>query len=146
MTDNNQKALSLFRSGMNCAQAVLTAFSDVTKFDNDQALAISSGFGGGMGRLQETCGAVTGAFMVIGIKNNCKYADVDERKNKTNTMIQEFSRRFTALNKTTNCRQLLGIDLKTEEGRQIMHDNNLSDIVCAKCIADSVIILEELIK
>jgi C_GCAxxG_C_C family probable redox protein len=146
MTDKNQKALTIFRSGMNCAQAVLTAFSDVTKFDNDQASAISSGFGGGMGRLQETCGAATGAFMVIGINNSRRYADIDERKNKSNTMIQEFSKRFIAIHKTTNCRLLLGVDLKSEEGRQIMQQDNLSESICEKCISDSVDILQELIK
>ena len=146
MDNPHQKALAIFRSGANCAQSVLTAFPEVTKFDNDQALAISSGFGGGMGQLQETCGAATGAFMVIGINNSRKYTDVDERKNKTNTMIQEFNQRFTALHKTTNCRLLLGVDLKTEEGRQMMQDKNLSELVCSKCVSDSVKILSELMK
>jgi C_GCAxxG_C_C family probable redox protein len=146
MPDNTQKALAIFRSGKNCAQAVLTAFSEELEFDNDFALALSSGFGGGMGRLQETCGAATGAFMVLGIYNSRKYADNNERKEHTYAMIQEFNKQFVAIHKTSNCRLLLGIDLKTDEGQQMMRDKNLSELVCEKCVSDSVKILEEFIK
>ena len=62
-----EKAIRSFKSGLNCAQAVLTSYSDELKFDNNMALSVACGFGGGMGRLQETCGAVTGSFMVLGI-------------------------------------------------------------------------------
>lgn len=57
------KAIESFRSGLNCAQAVVTAYADELNFDNNLALSVSCGFGGGMGRLQETCGAVTGYQM-----------------------------------------------------------------------------------
>jgi C_GCAxxG_C_C family probable redox protein len=147
MTDDiNQKALSNFRAGMNCAQAVLTAFSDHLNFDYDSALAISSGFGGGMGRLQETCGAATGAFMVLGIYNSEKFTDNTEQKDHTYAMIQEFNKRFTAIHKTSNCRMLLGIDLKMEKGRQAMKDQDLSEKVCARCVLDSITILRDLMK
>ena len=142
--DKIQKALTIFRSGKNCAQAVLTAFSDDLEFDDDFALAISSGFGGGMGRLQETCGAVTGSFMVLGIYNKMKYTDDDSRKESTYAMIQEFNRQFTTLHKTTSCEVLLGIDLNTEAGRQMMAELKLSELVCERCIADAVLIVENL--
>lgn len=61
------KAIDSFRAGNNCAQSVLLAFKDDFNFDENLASKISVGFGGGMGRLQEKCGAVTGAFMVIGL-------------------------------------------------------------------------------
>jgi C_GCAxxG_C_C family probable redox protein len=73
MATKNSNAINRFRSGLNCSQAVLTAFSDDLSFDDDLALCISCGFGSGMGRLQETCGAVTGAFMVMGMHNGKKY-------------------------------------------------------------------------
>jgi len=146
MTDHSQKALSIFRSGMNCSQAVLTAFAEDFKFDDNFASEISSGFGGGMGRLQETCGAVTGAFMVLGIYASRKYSDKVERKDHTYALIQDFNKRFSAIHNTTNCRLILGIDLKTPEGRQQMTGQNLSETVCEKCVSDSVKILEELIK
>jgi C_GCAxxG_C_C family probable redox protein len=144
MTDKTQKALGTFRSGMNCAQAVLSSFSGDLEFDHECAMALSSGFGGGMGRLQETCGAVTGAFMVLGTNNTRKYTAGEERKNRTNETIQEFNRQFTALHKTTNCGLLLDVDLKTPEGRQRMQQDNLSESICEKCIADAVRILEKL--
>jgi len=146
MTDHTQSALVIFRSGKNCAQSVLLAFTEDLEFDNDFALAISSGFGGGMGRLQETCGAATGAFMVLGIYNSRKFADIDSRKDHTYAMIQEFNKRFIAIHKTNNCRLLLGVDLITEEGRQLMKDRNLSEQVCEKCVSDAVNILRDLMK
>jgi C_GCAxxG_C_C family probable redox protein len=146
MSNQIQKAISIFRSGRNCAQAVLTAFSDDLNFDNDFATEISSGFGGGMGRLQEICGAVTGAFMVLGIYNSRKYTDKDEIRDHTYAMIQEFNKQFSAIHHTNNCRLLLGLDLKTNEGRQTMLEQNLSESVCEKCVADSVRILEGLME
>lgn len=67
MTLHEEKALELFREGYNCAQAVFAAFCDVMDIDVETALKISSSFGGGMGRMREVCGAVTGMFMVAGM-------------------------------------------------------------------------------
>jgi C_GCAxxG_C_C family probable redox protein len=146
MTDKSQRALAIFRSGKNCAQAVLTAFSEELEFDEDYALAIASGFGAGMGRLQETCGAATGSFMVIGIHNSNQLADLEIRKEQTYARIKEFNRRFKAKHKSTNCRLLLGLDLNTDEGQQMMRDKNLSESVCEQCISDAVKIVESFIK
>ena len=139
-----EKALITFRSGYNCAQSVLIAYSEQLKFDNGLALSISTGFGGGMGRLQETCGAVTGAFMVLGVHNCRKYADNGDRKNKTYAMVQDFDRKFKALHKTTSCKELLGCDLKTPDGHKIFNENKLVETVCEKCITNSINILDEL--
>jgi C_GCAxxG_C_C family probable redox protein len=140
-----EKAIETFRSGLNCSQAVLTAYSEKLNYDNDLALSISCGFGGGMGRLQETCGAVTGSFMVLGV-NTCKrHTDNKTRKEETYKLVQEFSRQFKQLNGTTDCTDLLQIDLKTEEGNRIAKEKNLFGTVCEKCISDSVRIIEELI-
>ncbi len=145
MKPTAEKAITNFRSGLNCAQAVLTAFSEDMSFDGDFAIGVACGFGGGMGRLQETCGAATGSFMVMGIHNCRKYTDNKERKEETYAMVQEFSKKFTALHGTLNCRALLNCDLKTEEGHQYWKDNNLSEVVCEKCIADAVEIIEEIL-
>jgi len=142
----NEKAIASFKSGLNCAQAVLTAYSDDLNFDNHLALSISCGFGGGMGRLQETCGAVTGSFMVLGIYNCKKFSDNKERKEATYSMIQEFSKIFIQINGTTDCLSLLKCDLKTEEGNRYAKDNNLFGTVCEKCISDSVSIINKLIE
>jgi C_GCAxxG_C_C family probable redox protein len=146
MKQEEENAIKSFKSGLNCAQSVLTAYSEKLSFDKGLATSISCGFGGGMGRLQETCGAVTGAFMVIGIYNCQKYSDNRERKEKTYAMEQDFNKKFIAENKTTNCRSLLNSDLKTKEGMQYITDNNLFETVCKKCIIDSVKIIDELIQ
>jgi C_GCAxxG_C_C family probable redox protein len=141
-----EKAIETFRAGLNCSQAVFTAYSEKLNFDNDLGLSVSCAFGGGMGRLQETCGAVTGSYMVLGV-NTCKrYTDNKTRKEETYKLVQEFSRRFKHINGTTDCIGLLQCDLKTEEGNRIAKEKNLFGTVCEKCISDSIGIIEELIK
>jgi C_GCAxxG_C_C family probable redox protein len=140
------KAIDSFRSGLNCAQAVLTAYSDDLSFNNDLALSISCGFGGGMGRLQETCGAVTGSFMVLGIHNSRKYSDNKDKKEETYSMIQNFNDKFKSIHGSTDCMSLLKSDLKTKEGQQYFKENRLNETVCEKCISDSIRIVEELVK
>lgn len=139
-----EKAISAFKNGLNCAQSVVSAYAEDLDFDRSLALRMSCGFGGGMGRLQETCGAVTGSFMVLGIYNCKKYRDNNERKDKTYGMVQEFSRRFKAIHGTTDCRTLLDCDLRTEEGQQYLKVHNLHEVICEDCIKDSIQIIQEL--
>jgi len=139
------KAIDSFKSGLNCTQSVLTAYSDDLNFDNHLALRMACGFGAGMGRLQETCGAVTGSFMVLGIYNCKKHSANNDRKEKTYEMIQRFTDRFKANHGATDCKSLLNCDLRTGEGRQYAHDKQLYEIVCEKCISDSIRMIEELI-
>lgn len=140
-----EKAIGAFKSGLNCSQAVLTAYSEEMSFDNKLALSVACGFGGGMGRLQETCGAVTGSYMVLGVYNCKKFTDNKDRKEETYLMIQKFSEKFRQLNGTTECRSLIKCDLKTEEGQRYARENNLFETVCEKCISDSVGIINQLI-
>jgi len=139
-----EKAIDSFRSGLNCAQAVLTVYTNDLNFDESLALRISCGFGGGMGRLQETCGAVTGSYMVFGMHICGKYADNKERKEETYALVQKFSDKFTALHGTMNCKQLINCDLGTEEGQRYAKKNDVHGTICEKCIADSIEIIEEL--
>jgi C_GCAxxG_C_C family probable redox protein len=118
------------------------AYAEKLNFDPKLALSISCGFGGGMGRLQETCGAVTGAFMVLGIYNCGKYSDNKERKAMTYQMVRDFNQKFTAIHHSANCKQLLNADLNTAEGQKFVQENNLHEKVCEKCIASSVKILD----
>jgi len=141
-----EKAIHSFKSGLNCSQAVLTAYCDELNLNNDFALSVSCGFGGGMGRLQETCGAITGSFMVMGIYNSQKYADHKVRKDVTYLMIQQFCDQFKSIHGTLNCRKLLNCDLKTEAGQQYLKDHHLIETVCEKCIDDSIKILERLLE
>jgi C_GCAxxG_C_C family probable redox protein len=146
MKSKEEIAVEAFRSGLNCAQSVLLAYADDMNFDRKLALGISCGFGGGMGRLQETCGAVTGSFMVMGIHYCRKHTDNKQKKEATYAAIQQFSKEFTTVHDTMNCRELINVDLKTEDGHRILKESNLSENVCEKCIMDAVRITEEIIK
>jgi len=145
MSNRADRTLTAFRSGLNCSQSVLTAFTEDLNVDNNLALSLSCGFGAGMGRLQGTCGAVTGAFMAIGAYNCKKFTDNKQRKEETYAMVQKFNDRFVALNGATECRKLINCDLTTAEGRKYAHDHQMFENVCEKCIADSVNILEDFI-
>ena len=140
-----EKAINYFKSGYNCAQSVLAAFKDYLGFDENLALEISVGFGGGMGRLQEKCGAVTGAFMVMGLYSSKLHQDNINRKNHSYAMIQQFDQKFKSIHHTTQCSELLKCDLRSEEGHAFAIENKLFEKVCEKCITDAIGIVEELV-
>lgn len=107
MSDYGNRAEELFREGYNCAQAVLCAFEDVTGLNRDTAAALSSSFGGGLGRMREVCGAVSGGAMVLGMVKG--YTDPQDAQAKRShyQLVQEFARRFKEENGSIICRELL---------------------------------------
>ncbi|BAX80109.1 C-GCAxxG-C-C family protein [Labilibaculum antarcticum] len=144
MKEIEEKAVHSFYNGMNCAQSVVTAYADYLKFDPDMALAVSNGFGGGMGKMQKTCGAVTGSFMVLGIYNSKKHPGNIDARNATNEMIQKFTANFTALYDSLDCKALLNCDFTTQEGEKEFLDLDLKKNICSKCITDSIKLIEVL--
>lgn len=110
-----EKAKELFENGYNCAQAVFCAFEDVTGFERETALRFSAGFGGGMGRLREVCGAVSGMTMVL----SCVFASPDpndrEKKKELYALIQQAAGDFRAENGSYICRELLGLSEKVSD-------------------------------
>jgi C_GCAxxG_C_C family probable redox protein len=145
MENIQENAISTFRAGLNCAQAVFVAYAEKLGFDKEMAMRASTGFGGGMGRLQETCGVVTGAFMVIGMYNSNLYPDNLTRKEKSYAMIQEFNSRFVEEHKSNRCRDLINCDLTTPEGRAEVKEKRLHETICEGCMATSVRILNDLL-
>ena len=109
-----QKAMNLFKEGYNCSQSVFLAFKDLYGIDRSTALKLSSSFGGGMGRLREVCGSVSGMFLTAGILYG--YDSPKDRSSKTEhyKRIQELARSFEELNGSIVCRELLGLDQKKE--------------------------------
>lgn len=102
-----EKAKQLFMSGYNCSQAVVGAFIDDFAVDFDTAMKLSSSFGGGMGRMREVCGAVSGAFMIAGLK--CGYCDPCDKAAKSAhyALIQKIAADFKQKNGSIICRELL---------------------------------------
>ena len=113
--------------------------------DRETALRVAGAFGGGMGRMGETCGAVTGAFMVIGLKHGKTKADDDEAREKTYELVNAFVRLFRERNRTILCRDLLGHDLSTEEGREAVAEQNLILTRCTALVRDAGEILEAIL-
>lgn len=110
-----KRAMNLFKEGYNCSQAVFLAFEDKYQMNRREALMLSSSFGGGMGRLREVCGSVSGMFMVAGILYG--YDDPNDRNAKTRhyERIQELAKEFEKYNSSIVCRTLLGIDRQKDE-------------------------------
>ncbi len=107
--DYSQKALDLFHQGYNCAQSVFAAFDDIAGLDRQQALALSSGFGAGIGRIREVCGAFSGLAMLCGVlKENGGRAEPGERE-KIYALVQQCAVRFMDEFGSLYCRDLLGI-------------------------------------
>ena len=107
MSNHAELARELFMQGYNCAQAVVCAFCDVTGLEIDAAARMASSFGGGLGRLREVCGTVSGAALVLGIARG--YADPEDyaAKKVHYALVQEFARRFREKNGAIVCRELL---------------------------------------
>ena len=116
MSDHAELAKSLFIDGYNCSQAVFCAYCDVTGIEIDAAARMASSFGGGLGRLREVCGTVSGAALVLGIARG--YSDPKDyaAKKVHYALVQEFARRFREVNGSIVCRELLKGISATEGG------------------------------
>jgi C_GCAxxG_C_C family probable redox protein len=127
---------------MNCSQAVLTAFCEEFGLSAALARRLALGFGGGMGRCGKTCGAVTGAFMVLGLKHELNAENGQQVKEKVYALVKDFSRRFCEINGSTTCKDILGCDLNTPEGVAFAKEKSLFTTLCPKFVHDAVEILE----
>jgi C_GCAxxG_C_C family probable redox protein len=140
-----EKAASCFSEGFMCSQAVLTAYAGQFDMDRETALKVSAAFGGGMGRMGEICGAVTGAFMVIGLKYGRTMVQDAKSHEKTNRLVREFVDRFKSRNGSIVCRELLGCDLSTQAGQKVFVDKKLRDTLCTKFVRDAAEIVQQLL-
>ena len=105
--DHMTLAADLFLEGYNCAQAVAVAFCDLTGMDKKLAAKLASGFGGGMGRMREVCGAVSGMFMVLGILYGYDNSDDDSHKKELYKQVQALAEQFKEENGSIICREIL---------------------------------------
>lgn len=108
------KAMAFFKEGYNCTQAVVLSFADLYAVDSETILKLSSSFGGGMGRLREVCGTVSGMFMVAGLLYGYDSPKDFEGKTKHYERIQALAHEFQKLNGSIVCRELLGLDRKED--------------------------------
>ncbi len=125
----------------NCSQSVFSSFAEDLKIDEKVALKIASGFGGGMA-CAETCGAVTGAYMVIGMKHGHVVNEPDA-KVATKARIKRFNELFIQKHGSLTCKELMGVDISTEEGMEKARYEELFAKFCPAFVGSACDILEE---
>lgn len=143
--ERREKAVKCYRDDFNCAQAVISVFAGQLGLDRETALKTACGLGAGMGRMAETCGAVTGAFLVLGLRYGMTDPSRQEDKERTYELVRFFSERFKERNGSILCRDLLGCDISTTDGFEEARERNLMETVCERVVADAVEILEDLL-
>ncbi|OFY69386.1 MAG: hypothetical protein A2V46_01650 [Bacteroidetes bacterium RBG_19FT_COMBO_42_7] len=140
-----QKAIEYHRNKFNCSQAVFAVMGTDFGLSEDDCLKVACAFGGGMGRLQYTCGAVAGALMALGLKYGMALNDPEEKKLLTYAKTKEFLNEFEKLHGSTNCKELLnGLNLNDPDDIKKIKDQNLFEIRCEKYIVDAINIVEKL--
>lgn len=138
-------AQETFAAGFNCGQAVLLPFALERGLSRETALALAGGLGAGLGRLQETCGAVTGAILALGLAGGQTAPEDAAAKARTYARVQTLAAQFAAAHGTIRCRDLLGLDLRTPEGQNRFKTEGLHQSVCARCVETAVRLTEGLL-
>lgn len=136
---NEKQAITLFREGHSCSQAILCTYASRFGLENDIAYKIASGFGGGIGRTGKTCGTVSAAIMLIGL------SQTGDDKEHIYKLSQDFIDCFISKNASIECNELLGHDIRLVEERKIIKEKNLRDKVCVKAVFTASKILEEML-
>ncbi len=143
---NSDIAVNKFKEGYNCAQSVLFAFMDKLPVNSDTGMKLSNGFGGGMGRKQEVCGAISGGVLVIGFLYGRGDNDGRQKQEHAYAAVRELMDKFQAAHGSVNCRSLLdGCELLTHEGQARFKSEKLSE-KCCQYVDSAVKILEMLIE
>jgi C_GCAxxG_C_C family probable redox protein len=146
MSDKVKGAVEMYHNTeFNCAQSVLSEFAPQFGMDRDTAMKVACGLGSGMGRSGNICGAISGGMLVLGLKYGMTDPDSPEDKKITYQKVCELLDKVIAKQKFTNCTDLMGVDIGTEEGLQEAKDKDLSNKVCSKIVGDVARILEELL-
>ena len=144
MSEHSDRAVELFKSGYNCSQSVFAAFCDKTGLPQETALRVAAGFGGGIGRMREVCGAVCGATMLAGMVCGATRGDDREAKARTYEKVQEIANRFRADKPSIICRELLGLSpcaavVPTPEART---ESYYKKRPCVKLVEEAALIAE----
>ena len=143
MNSYEEKAVSLFKQGYNCAQAVAGAFAPDMGMSEKDAVKMASAFGGGMGRMREVCGAVSGMFMVLGVLRGYDDPRDNGAKKVLYSRVQELAARFREDNNSIICRELLGIRPENSPVPTPRTEQFYTKRPCTALVADAARILSE---
>jgi C_GCAxxG_C_C family probable redox protein len=139
------RAVACFQQGYLCSQAVLSTYAPALGLDREVALVLAQGFGGGMGRLGEVCGALTGAFMVLGLRYGSPVAADQEVRDAVYARVSDLAEHFRARHGAIRCRELLGCDVSTPEGLQTAREQGLFATVCPGLVRAAAELLEQML-
>jgi C_GCAxxG_C_C family probable redox protein len=145
LSKETDQAVAVYRDEYNCAQAIFSVYGERFGVDGELAKKIACGFGGGMGRSGGMCGVVSAALMVLGLRYGMTDSTRQEDKELTYEKVRQFIELFEELHGSTNCTDLLGCDLGTDEGFKEAREKNLTVTVCEKVVADAGELLEGLL-
>lgn len=140
---NAEKAVENFKNGLNCSQSVLSAYGPALGLDEKTCIKIAAPFGGGIGHVQEVCGAVSGAAMVIGLKHG-EGTEQRDRRDRIIELTQEFIKEFKKQKGSVLCRDLLGCDISTKDGLTKAREQGAFN-VCADYVRLAGKILEKML-
>ncbi len=139
-------ALSLFKSGYNCAQSVFAAYADLLGMDTETALKMSSAMGGGIGRMREVCGTVSAMAMLAGLKEGNADPENEEAKEHIYALVRRMSALFKEQQGTIICRELLGIEGMEESAKpSIRTPEFYASRPCGRIIACAAEIIEDVL-
>ncbi|MFH0760592.1 MAG: C-GCAxxG-C-C family protein [Bacteroidota bacterium] len=134
-----EKILDRFKSGCNCAHAVLLAFRENTGLDEKTVMGLGMGFGAGIARTGHVCGAVNGGVMTLGMVCTKAMEDPSDAKELTIEVVQHFLEDFKEANGSVYCSELLdGLDLRTPEGREVFQQTGLHEKVCEPAVRSAI--------
>lgn len=145
MKKNIERAVSDFKKGFSCSQSVLSVYAPRFGLSRTMARRVAGAFGGGMGRMGKTCGAVTGAFMVIGLKYGATKVEDLPHKEKAYALVKEFVKKFTSRHGSITCKDLLGCDLSTPKGVKTAIEKKLFATICPAFVRDASKILDHIL-
>ncbi len=140
-----EEAKKQFEKGFHCAPAILSTYSKQFGLDKALALKIACGFGAGIGRMGRTCGAVTGALMVIGLKHGQVNLADQESSQRTYTLVREFINRFITTHGSIECKELIGYDLSDSSELSMARDSGVFQKKCPGFVYDAACILEDVL-
>ena len=138
-------AVACYKGGFSCTQALLSSFSEELGMDRDTACKVASGFGGGVGRTGNICGAVSGAIMVIGLKYGKADEEDEAATEKTRLLVRQFINEFTEKNGSIRCTDLLGYNLSDPDEYEAARESGIFIEKCPLLVRDAADILERIL-
>ncbi|MFA9391447.1 MAG: C-GCAxxG-C-C family protein [Prolixibacteraceae bacterium] len=142
--DNQEKAIKNFKT-MNCNQSVLVVYGPQYGVSEELSFTLGLSFGGGMGRQGKTCGAVTGAYMVIGLWSAKQSENKSEQKRIATAKVQEFNQMFEKLHGSLECKALLNYDISKPDEAAKVNAQGLFDTICPGLVGNSTILLDKIL-